>query len=359
MDIVAQLPQFEINLMQSYNLIVGIDISKDSFDAQWSVVSDYTPTHKTFKNTAAGIFELFECLRNIESDSSRILVCCEFTGVYMDKLSVAVQSLACTFWPVHPTIIKNYNIEMVRTKSDKVDSGRIFEFAFNHRHKAVHFTHKDWVTSQLKDLFRLRKQLTRTRTQFMNFRHALKHQAFSNISVSSYYIQMIGLINTYIANCDKEIMCFIKRSPELHKAYKILVSIPGIGNVIAVHLIAISECFEKIADYKALACFIGIAPFEYSSGSSIKRRPRVSKKAYKPLKADIHQGSISIIRKGQLFHDYYNKMKNLNKPHNWIINSISNMLAKIAFDLIKKNELFDKAIYLANKTKLKNNLQMS
>jgi hypothetical protein len=50
----------------------------------------------------------------------------------------------------------------------------------------------------------------------------------------------------------------------------------------------------------------------------------------------MHQGAISVIRQGQLFNNYYQRMIEKGKHHLWIINSIINMIAKCVFNLIKK-----------------------
>lgn len=363
MELVPQLPQSVkviSKLMKKFNLIAGIDISMDTLDVQWCRTEISEPaTTQQFANEAKGIQALFTELLKMEPDPQNILICCEHTGVYMDKLATAVQSIQCVFWPVHPMVIKNYQVNLQRIKSDKVDAGKILEFAVNHQHKAIHFHHKDWQGSQIKDLFRLRRQLVKIHTQVKNFKHAHKQQVYNSPVTTLIYAQMSDLINQYISQCEKEIKKLIKQSPRVYNLYKILVSIPGIGPVIAVHLLAITDCFEKVNNYKAFACFIGIAPFEHSSGTSVRRRTKVSKIAYRSIKADIHQGARSIIRQGLLFYEYYHKMKALNKHHNWIMNSISNKIAKIAFDLVRKQQLFDKSLYVANKISLKNNLPMS
>ncbi len=346
--------------MKKFNLIAGIDISMDTLDVQWRRTDGSAPANpQKFANSAKGIRELFSILIDVEPNPLNILICCEYTGVYMDKLAASVQSFEGVFWPVHPVVIKNYKLDLNRLKSDKVDAGRILEFAFNHQHKAVHFKHKDWHGSQINDLFKLKKQFTKMLTQVKNFQHSHKHKVHTSPVATMIYGQMSDLLKQYINKCDEELKSLIKQSPNAYNLYKILLSIPGIGPVTAVHLLAISDCFQKIDNYKAFACFIGIAPFEYSSGSSVRKKTKVSKIAYKSIKADIHQGAMSVIRRGLLYHDYYNKMKALNKHHNWIMNSISNKIAKLAFDLVKKEQLFDMDLYITNKKSFKNNLQMS
>ena len=50
-------------------------------------------------------------------------------------------------------------------------------------------------------------------------------------------------------------------------------SIPGVGQVVATELILASDEFKAIDDPKKLACHAGVAPFEHSSGSSVRDGP--------------------------------------------------------------------------------------
>jgi len=47
------------------------------------------------------------------------------------------------------------------------------------------------------------------------------------------------------------------------------------------------------------------------------------------------------------------------KHHLWIINSIMNMIVKLAFRMIKTMQLFDKNLYLNNKKSWAINLELS
>ncbi|WP_372950774.1 transposase [Mariniphaga sp.] len=111
-----------------------------------------------------------------------------------------------------------------------------------------------------------------------------------------------------------------------------------------------------MVDYKAFACYVGIAPFERTSGTSIRYRPRTSKKANQELKAEMHQGALSVIRKGQLFHSYYKTMLDRGKHHLWILNTIMNMIAKSIFVLANKMTPFNNEIFVKNKKSWQNNL---
>jgi len=142
--------------------------------------------------------------------------------------------------------------------------------------------------------------------------------------------------------------------------YQVLISIPCIGPVTAWHLLFITDCFEKFDNWRALACFIGSAPFPKRSGTSVKFKDRVSKKAYRPLKADLNQGIVSVCtRPGQPFYIYYQAMIKQNKPHLYILNMIKNVLLKLIFRLIQSNTFFDKEIFFKNKISWQNYLVVS
>ena len=68
------------------------------------------------------------------------------------------------------------------------------------------------------------------------------------------------------------------------------------------------------------------------------------------IKTNLSLAALRQIRKNMVFHQYYKYMKEYeHKHHLWIINSIRNMLIKLAFDLVKKDKLFDLEIFLKNK----------
>jgi transposase len=72
-------------------------------------------------------------------------------------------------------------------------------------------------------------------------------------------------------------MLSIRKNPKLSIAYfGLITSIPGIGLQIAANIIAYTQAFHLFDCPRKFACYSGIAPFPYQSGSSIKGRTRVS-----------------------------------------------------------------------------------
>ena len=342
---------------RKFRLIFGIDISKLTLDVTYF----YEGSSHYFQitNDAKGISQLVNIIKELDIDQTAVLVCCENTGNYTEKLAMVMKSLEVTFWVVHPVIMKGYRLDLQRTKNDKVDSMKIAEFALAHQHKASSFHHPDQKTKELKELYLLRKQLIGIRQRTLNFIASENDKAIPGILNTVIYEQVKHFLTDLIKDVERSIQLLIKSEKTISDYYKILLSIPGVGPVIALHILAVTDGFKKIVDYKSFACYVGIAPFARSSGTSIKYRPRTSKKANQELKAEMHQGALSVIKQGQVFHNYYKTMIDKGKHHLWIINSIMNMIAKCIFNLVNKMTPFNREIFVKNKKSWQNNLVLS
>ena len=78
---------------------------------------------------------------------------------------------------------------------------------------------------------------------------------------------------------ENEIKEIIEADHHLKRLFSIITSVPGVGNVVATEVIVNSNEFKKMNDPRKFSCYCGVAPFEHSSGSSVRGRTRTSKKA--------------------------------------------------------------------------------
>ena len=131
---------------------------------------------------------------------------------------------------------------------------------------------------------------------------------------------------------------------------KIVQSIPGFGQVIASKLIQVTYGFTRLTDPRQLACFAGVAPFEYSSGTSLKGKTRISHLANKEIKnlsrsfgrKMLHLAALVTIRKGNIMHDYFNRKVAQGKNKMSVINAVRNKLIHILLACIKNNTMYQK-----------------
>lgn len=145
-----------------------------------------------------------------------------------------------------------------------------------------------------------------------------------------------------LAAVNSQIESIIKNDPELNRLFHLLTSIVGIGVVTATGLILATHAFTDGKTAKQFACYAGVAPFPYQSGSSIRGRTRVSPMADKNMKTLLHLSAMTAIRaKGEL-RDYYQRKVGEGKNKMAVLNAVRNKLIGRVYAVVSKNQEYDK-----------------
>ena len=78
---------------------------------------------------------------------------------------------------------------------------------------------------------------------------------------------------------------------------KPLKSVEGVGSVVAMNMIIATEAFTRFDNPRQFNCYVGVAPFAYTSGTSQHSRNRVSQRAVKYIKCLLHMAAVAIAHK--------------------------------------------------------------
>ena len=101
-------------------------------------------------------------------------------------------------------------------------------------------------------------------------------------------------------------------------------------------MIAYTHNFTKFENARKFCCYCGIAPFENSSGTSLKGRTKVNHLANKMIKALLNMGALSAIRNYPEFKSYYNQRVETGHNKMSTVNIIRNKIVFRAFSVIKR-----------------------
>lgn len=103
---------------------------------------------------------------------------------------------------------------------------------------------------------------------------------------SAYQTQIINLKDE-IKKLEQAIKVIFKNNPQLWASFQLITTVKGIGFIIASYLIAYTYNFKRFDNCRKFACYSGIAPFDYQSGTSIRGKHKLvhlltnkSKKCY-------------------------------------------------------------------------------
>ncbi len=145
-----------------------------------------------------------------------------------------------------------------------------------------------------------------------------------------------------IKNLEKQILDLIKEDSDLNHKYNLVTSIDGIGMFTAIEVIIATNEFKNFTNAKQFACYCGVVPFDFSSGTSIHKRPRVSSMANVNLKTLLHMSALSAVAmKGEL-REYFIRKVTQGKNKMSVINAIRNKLILRIFAVIKKDQSYQK-----------------
>ncbi len=138
----------------------------------------------------------------------------------------------------------------------------------------------------------------------------------------------------HLGALETEIEATIDADPCLKDRYSILVSIPGIGLIIAATLIAeLSELGTLNA--QKIAALVGVAPMNVDSGTMRGQRKILAGR--KTVRNTLYMAAVSAIRCNPDMARFYQRLKETGKPYKVAITAIIRKLAILANSLIAQN----------------------
>jgi transposase len=267
----------------------------------------------------------------------------EYTGIYNLPLVKWLKKQSALIWMESGTQISKSQ-GLVRGKNDKVDSSRIALYAFSNRHNIKLWKAPREIIEKLSVLLSLRNRFIKAKKQLSVTIEEQKLYLDKNTikTLKKLNADPVNELMKSIQKVEKEIMELIKTDERIFRIYKIATSIDGIGMITAVNLITTTNEFLSITEAKKYACYSGVAPFEHSSGSSVRGKTKVSHMANKKTKTLLHLAALSAIQvKGEI-KEYYKRKVEQGKNKMSVLNAVRNKIIQRVFACVKQDRFFEK-----------------
>ena len=147
-----------------------------------------------------------------------------------------------------------------------------------------------------------------------------------------------------IDEIDREIQQSIDNDETLSNQHKLLLSVDGVGERVAVKMIVETNGFKDFTDPRKFCCHAGVAPFKFTSGSSIRSRNKVSNRADKSIKALLHMAALVVTttKKDGELREYYLKKVAEGKSKMSVLNAVRAKLVYRMFAVIRDNKFYEK-----------------
>ena len=323
------------------NFIIGIDISSKTLDI--CVKEQQELSHFEIENSQKTILKFFRRYKE-----NQVIVAMENTERYNWNLFEVLPKFNFKIYVLNPLHLSK-SLGLVRGKDDKTDAYRICLFTEKNKEDLSIWKPTTKVIKKLKILITERTSRIKMKRRLLKQQHDYK--LMKDVGLDK---ELVKLNKQFIVQIDKQtkkieqkIEEIINEDPALKNQAKLMRSVPGVGKVLSWIMITKTEGFTKITDPRKMACYSGVVPFEYQSGTSVYRKPRVSMFADKATKAVLHLGAMSAIRLNNDLRVYYLRKVSEGKNKMLVLNAVRNKIIHRIFAVIKNQEFYKNPLVMS------------
>ena len=297
--------------------------------------------HKTFSNTAKGFELLVQWVKKQTDQGVAVRYVMEATGVYHESLAYFLRNKDLEVSIVLPNKISNYARSLtVKTVTDKTASEAIAQFGLER--KLDRWEKPSPTYKKIKQLTREREQLIKERTMAKNQLHAEQAEAEPNKTSVSRVKKRIEFLSKQEKEILLEITALVKSDEKTSSVVELLCSLPGVGTLTAAIIVAETNGFELIRNKRQLTSYAGLDVKEKQSGTSVKGKPKISKKGNRFLRKALHLPALAAIRHDERFKAIFVRLVSRHGIKMKAAVAVQRKLLEMMYTLFKTNEKYDK-----------------
>lgn len=312
---------------------VGIDVSKERLDVL--LVQGEKREGQHFTNTATGHAKLHGWLsRRLKAE--QVHVCLEATGSYGEAVAEYLYGQGYTVSVVNPARIKGYAASvMQRNKTDKLDAALIADFC--RKEQPAPWTPPAPEIRALQQLVRHLEDLTQARQVAKNH---LSQPGLGSAIVQNWQAQL-SLLEAQIAQIQQAIAEHLDPFPDLKRQADLLRSIPGLGDTTIGKLLAECRDIRAFRDVRQLVAFAGLNPRQHVSGSSIHKRPSISRTGSASLRAALFMPALTAMRFNPVLRAFAERLRSRGVAGKAIVVAVMRKLLHLVYGVLKSAQPFD------------------
>jgi len=307
--------------------VVGIDVSKETL-AICHLVEEKLQ-HLETENSQAGFKQL---VKQCGTDSLYVM---EATGIYYLQLAYYLYEQGAQVVVVNPVIIKRYiQMHLGKGKSDKKDAQWIRRYG--EQNQVASWKPEEQGIVECRQLEQVIEQLIKQKTMVINSLEALELQPVKSQLATKSLKQTLKTLEKQIKQLEDKLLDNLEKA--FAKEIKLLSSIPGIGRKTAGMLLLFAGGFRDVSNYRQLIAKAGLSPREYTSGSSIRGKVRITKMGGSLIRSKLFMCSFSAKKSNAACKALYERLVAKGKNGKLALIAVCNKLLKQAFAIVKSGK---------------------
>ena len=308
---------------------VGIDISKDTFDAAWLL--DGKKNHLKLENNVKGFKRL---LTEVPTESHFAM---EATGEYHLNCARYLSGCGKPVAVLNPFAVKMHmQSDLRRCKNDKADSYSIAKFAAEKKTDCWTCPTDDEI--KLKHLDAVVDCLQKQIRQSKNILHSLTQVSLRDDLAVSIIKKTISGLEALMERARSRQLEIIEANKKEEVA--LACSIPGIGLETSLKFFTHVGDVNRFKSSRSLISWIGLTPRNAQSGTSIHKNGCISRMGCTRLRGQFYMCAVVAIKYNPDCKAFYNRLKESGKPSKVALIAVANKLIRQLYAVLTKKEAY-------------------
>ena len=311
---------------------LGIDVGKHKLYAALLFTADKKPKRKTLSNDASGHQALLAWLAYHRVE--RVHACVEATSTYAHPVARSLHEHGHVVTIANPKQVKAYGESwLVRTKTDRVDAAIIAQFCLERQPRA--WTPPAPEVEALQALVRRLDALDKMMSQERNRLETTSPELVDDINTH------LAFLKQQRQSLLEKIKHHIDHHDNLKHQRNLITSIPGIGDKTAAIILAEIGDIQFFKSARQLAAHAGLTPQEHESGSSIHKKPRLSKIGNARLRKALYMPALASINHNLAIAQFRERLLTAGKLKMQVVGAIMHKLIRWVFGVLHSGQPFD------------------
>jgi transposase len=317
---------------------LGIDVSKKKLDCALRDSATTKLRNKSVPNTPAGVKTLLAWVAQQGIASSDLAVVMEPTSTYHENAAEALHDAGVRVHLVNPKQARNFALgQGQRGKTDAADCRSLADMGLQQQLRV--WTPPPPKARALKSMMARRAALDK---DLHRERNRLEKAQATQVAppVLDSLTKGIEFLKGQLAALDRQIQQHIDGDDDLQRMYKLMLSIDGVGLRVATEFTALMSC-NRFESAEQLACYVGLTPQRWESGTSVRARPHISKAGPTRLRKVLYMPAVVAKKCNHHVRELYDRLLQRGKLKMVATVAAMRKLVHLCFGVVSQNRPYD------------------
>jgi transposase len=308
---------------------IGVDVSKQelvTFDGK---------KERIFPNTQG-----LEAFSRFLKRSKEALVVFEPTSTYSRRLETLCRACQISCCQLNPRVVPHLRlVGKGRSKTDSSDAELLYRYGLERGREEATQLENDALAESIQARLVCYRVAQKARVAYQNVFEALSQDPATSGELLGEVREEIRELKSKEKQQVDAAQKLIEDDSDTKHRFDLLLSIPGVGPITALTLVAL---FRKYANSNRsqIVALAGFDPIQIQSGTSVHGKSRISKRGNREVRRRLYEATLSAARYNPGVRAIYRRLKERGKPEKVARTAAARKLLSIAHAIYKSSESF-------------------